>query len=154
MYLAIRTRRVNTSFAESKWIGLCIYNMCLVFAFILPILTLDNLSVDNAYVVRSVGVFLIFGGVLFLIFGPKFVMIWTGSEISIKDFFNTSMARTSKSPASAEASGMVRGIAKTPNHSSTVSTTRSLNPQCNIELANPNAADAELDAAAELDSQI
>jgi len=105
--------------------------------------------VDNAYVVRSVGVFLIFGGVLFLIFGPKFVMIWTGSEISIKDFFNTSMARTSKSPASAEASGMVRGIAKTPNHSSTVSTTRSLNPQCNIELANPNAADAELDAAAD-----
>ena len=87
MYLAIKTRRVHTAFAESKWVGMCIYNMCLVFLLFGPIETWLILSEDYKYLLRSVGLFLVFGGVLFLIFGPKFLMICTGDEVNSKDFF-------------------------------------------------------------------
>jgi hypothetical protein len=97
--LAIQTRNVHEVFAESKYIGISIYNIC--FVGVVVVSAIYGLKVEVQYGPEFL-LSLQAGAVQFsssltaaVIFLPKFWMIYQGHYVSFSDFNTT---KTSKSP--------------------------------------------------------
>lgn len=119
--LAWQTKEVHEVFAESRHIALAIYNIVCVGGFTVGLLLgldLYSTSPDTAYFVLSIGTFMCFGGVLTLIFGPKFWGIYKKQTIDHKDFTKGSSKIRKVSKMSSGGSGGV------PSRSDVVSSTQ------------------------------
>jgi hypothetical protein len=109
--LAYQTREVRSEFNESGQIGLIIYNMFATAVVITPMVYLLDVKPEARVTLVAVGVFLVGGMAMVVLFGPKFWNINTTKSEFDDRFTQKTMATSSGHTTSGAGSTKVQPIA-------------------------------------------
>jgi len=75
IFVAYFSRNMESRFNESKTIGLCIYNIVILSAIIIPVAIVNQKQPTISFVVKSIGVICISLGCIILFFGNKLLIV-------------------------------------------------------------------------------
>ena len=76
-YLAFRTRRVISKYNESSHIALCIYNVLVLSAIVLPVVSLPEVASPLAqFIILSIGILLLSSFTMYILIVTKILRIF------------------------------------------------------------------------------
>lgn len=88
-FLAFKTRQVSSAFSESRYIGVCIYNMLVLGVVTIPVAYIAAAGFFTIFFVRAIAILLCTTFVLLVLFGNKIYIIFYRPDKNSLEYIKT-----------------------------------------------------------------